>query len=90
MKILTCKFFNPVRVGNKQFSYIEPNSRIMATLNPPLLKMEDEDGNITYTSLQNTVYFTLETPPLNDKKEPVNESNSTTKAPRSRGAKKQK
>ena len=90
MKIKTIKLFNPVRVGTKQFTYIEPSSEITGTLNPPLIKLEDKEGNTTYTSLYNTPYFTLETPPINDKKEKPSESNSTTKAPRSRGAKKTK
>lgn len=90
MKIVTCKFFNPVRIGSTQISYLQPSSKIMATLTPPLIKMEDGDGNITYTSLQNIVYFTLETPPVNDTKEESIESNRSTKAPRSRGAKKTK
>ena len=93
MKLQTAKFFNAVRVANKQVTYIDSKDGFTIELTGNIVKITPDGGNAVFTSLYNTPYWT-ELPeekevPVEKKKSSTNESRTST-APKSSGKKKKK
>ena len=61
VKAKTMKFFNAVRVGTTQLTYIDPqNTKVVAEITGNIVKITDTKENVTYTSLYNVPYWTIE------------------------------
>jgi hypothetical protein len=59
-KIKTIKFFNAIKVGRKQLTFLDQNTQISATKSGVEIKLEDAEGYVAYTSIFNSSYWTLE------------------------------
>ena len=60
VRIKTAKFFNAIRIGTTQVTFIEPKSNLEVELKGNIIRITDTKGNIAYTSLYNVPYWTVQ------------------------------
>ena len=94
MKLQTAKFFNAVRVANKQVTYIDSKDGFTIELTGNIVKITPDGGNAVFTSLYNTPYWTELLPeekevPVEKKKSSTNKNRNST-ATKSIGKKRKK
>ena len=95
MKLQTAKFFNAVRLSNKQVTYIDSKDGFTIELTGNIVKITPDGGNAVFTSLYNTPYWTellpeeKEVPVEKPKKSSINKNRNST-ATKSIGKKRKK
>ena len=88
MKIDHLKVFQSIKIGNTEEMFLKSDKYDMTVMEHGLIQIVDKKGNVVYTSLQNTPWFTELSDSQNQETqvdEQVKGNSNTTRASKKKG-----